>query len=153
MTKCNHVGKIIAERPFFGPVASGDNQWPPAHGGVTYEMECSLCGARRLENVNQQHREVGCWGPDRATRQTAAREAMKTAREAIAAVKPITCTRTDGLRLVLTLDEEGYVNARGDAHKETDVAAALRASGDFAARAQHARQLYLAAVRATHEAA
>ena len=34
---------------------------PAAHGNIRVEVECTACGGRRSENVNQNHIEVSPW--------------------------------------------------------------------------------------------
>ena len=54
----NHT--ILSCRPFFGPVAAPGEENPRAHGCVCYIVERED-GARRRENVNGPHVEVGPW--------------------------------------------------------------------------------------------
>lgn len=48
-------------RPFTRPVGDPQNQNRAAHGCVCYVVERVSDGARRLENVNGLHTEVGPW--------------------------------------------------------------------------------------------
>ena len=48
-------------RPFTRPVGDPQNQNRAAHGCVCYVVERVEDGARRLENVNGLHTEVGPW--------------------------------------------------------------------------------------------
>lgn len=48
-------------RPFTRPVGNPHDQNPAAHGCVCYVVERVEDGARRLENVNGLHTEVGPW--------------------------------------------------------------------------------------------
>lgn len=52
---------IIEARPFTRPVGNPHDQNPAAHGCVCYVVERVEDGARRLENVNGLHTEVGPW--------------------------------------------------------------------------------------------
>ena len=77
---CTHETTLeIHERCFTGPVgfdsgplATAGGQNRAAHGGVTSTTECRRCGARRLENHNGHHVELGQWWDDRRQKAEAA---------------------------------------------------------------------------------
>lgn len=82
MEKCNHQPHVIAEHAFSGSVAAYPytDENPAAHGNITQTQECTICGAHRSVNVNQQHEEFGAWGPTRAQRDAAERAAKLAAK-------------------------------------------------------------------------
>jgi len=70
---CTHTSTTdIATRCFTSSVAwPHSDEDPAAHGGVCVEVECDACGARRRENRNGRHVELGPWGPTRSERRQA----------------------------------------------------------------------------------
>lgn len=61
--KTNHTHETIKTsepRGFAGPVASGDEQNPRAHGNIEVTETCS-CGATRRVLINGLHEETGDW--------------------------------------------------------------------------------------------
>ena len=81
--RCEHpqgARRLLHEDAFQGSVAREPRtvENPAAHGGVRHTVECTGCGGRRTENVNQHHVEVSPWR-DVRREQRAADEAARTA--------------------------------------------------------------------------
>lgn len=77
MPDCTHPHRHdVAEVGFSGSVAvhpcTTENR--AAHGCVRTTVECLMCGARRHENRNWMHREVGPWWPHREEQEASQRE-------------------------------------------------------------------------------
>lgn len=112
MTKCTHEKCVeVDERGYTGPVSDDEN--PAARGCVTVTMRCCACGARRRENINGRHVEIGPWGPSLARRQEIARILRRRARDAIDRVRRCAECR-DG---VIAIDDDGFLITRlGEDH-------------------------------------
>jgi len=79
---------------------------PAAHGNITERVECTACGARRLENINGRHVEVSPWRGSYAERDAA----VQRARDAVRSTRPtpVTFTRaSDGETATVSVDTEG----------------------------------------------
>lgn len=150
-TACSHRRtRDLATHAYTGPVAGPRGEVNrAAHGCVCVTVECVSCGARRDENRNQWHLELGPWGPTRAARQRAAEDA-RTAASALAARRPapITLTRGDQEREVW-IDCDGYLVVVGGSIPDEAIASA---APDFLDAAQRLRRAVLAAERAEREA-
>ena len=144
---CTHISvREIATTGFVGPVCHGADENRAAHGGVTVHEECHSCGRRRSRNVNQWHEEIGAWSESREERRALARK-LDTDRRALvdARPEPRKCIRRDGLELVLSVDAEGYLCARGDNHHEHEAYAAWSTWPEAVAIAQSIRRATIAA--------
>lgn len=76
MTHRHRRWKESGPLPFWGPVATGDQQNRAAHGNVRYRQTCR-CGAVRDVLRNQGHEERGPWiEPERPTPSTIDRSGM-----------------------------------------------------------------------------
>jgi hypothetical protein len=121
---CDHVTTIqVRTRCYTGSV-NPKNENPVAHGNVCVEVECTLCGAHRLENHNGGQVEEGAWGPSREERAAKARAAEARVRQLIgAAPAPIQLVRGEQTTRV-SIDDDGMLTAVGEATGEDIVAAA-----------------------------
>lgn len=76
MSNCKHT-KTTSGRDygFTGPVAVEPYTYEnrAAHGGITYTVTCSDCGAEKQVNSNGNHIEESPWGPSRASREAQAK--------------------------------------------------------------------------------
>lgn len=125
---CRHdVTQALRETCFVGPVGDGDN--PAAHGGIRVEVECRDCGARRFENHNGRHREIGAWW-DRAGEVAALRADVQRAR-ARARQLGSREVRRGNTAVEVCIGDDGrlMVVAKRGRFSSTDEAAIVRASG------------------------
>jgi hypothetical protein len=60
MHKHKPIQSRTETRPYSGPVATGDDEDPRAHGNVTYVYHCE-CGATQRANSNAGTQEIGDW--------------------------------------------------------------------------------------------
>jgi hypothetical protein len=123
---CRHENaRVLRESCFVGPV--GDN--PAAHGGIRVEVECLDCGARRAENHNGRHREIGAWW-DRAGEVEVLRAAMERAR-ARARQLGSREVRRGNTAVEVCIGDDGLLRlvAKRGLFSSTDEAAIVRASG------------------------
>lgn len=87
---CKHLStKLVAERCFSAPVATGERENPAAHGNITDVYRCTQCGAWQLANINQKHVELSEWaGPtfaeEREKREAEQRNAERAEAERVA---------------------------------------------------------------------
>lgn len=148
-TKCTHKQtRELATRCFRAPVGPIGDQNRAAHGGVCATVECLACGARRQENHNGCHEELGHWGASRDERERAAAQAERAARN-MARPEPVSlslATRSgEALWTVqVSVDQDGMFvadDSRAGLRAE-DIAAA---APDFAAAALRLRRQVLRA--------
>ncbi len=116
MANCEHARTTdISEHCYTGSVAGiyGDEN-RAAHGGVCVTVECRSCGARRGENRNGRHVEVGAWGLTREQREAKAREAARVV-SALVERRPgdVTLRSDSGAEATVGVDREGYLVVRG----------------------------------------
>lgn len=105
MNHCPHLAtRDVRTRCYTGSVAREENR--AAHGNICVTVECIGCGAARLELRNGRHEELGPWGPSRAEREHAHREALRLVPPAPAAV---VLTLGDD-RVYVEQDDDGMVS-------------------------------------------
>lgn len=112
---CQHSEtRVVREYCFAGPIC-GAEVHRAAHGGVTFEIECRACGARREENRNQGFREIGPWGLSRADRVAVAhREVQRLLCLTPPVPPPLTLHHSDGRRAVVECDCDGMLSGLPD---------------------------------------
>jgi hypothetical protein len=147
-TVCEHKKtKVVREMCFRGSVSREENR--AAHGNIQLEVECLDCGARRAENRNGAHAEVGEWGDSAVEREIHARTLEKAARALCAKrPSPITLHRKDQ-SCTISIDEFGYFLLSSSALDVHDIAAA---APEFFEAAQALRWAVKAARAARAEA-
>ena len=145
MTACQH--EVVHERSescYRGSVSIHDEN-PRAHGGVRVEVECAACGARRSENRNGKHVEIGGWGSTREERADESRSATARVNEVRRIVSGRTATiRRGGDVVHVVIAADGYLLCSGSVDASEHVAA-LRACPALVADARALREAIAAA--------
>lgn len=117
---CKHRNTTCGrDRCFTGPVSRDENR--AAHGNMTYTVTCDDCGAQQDVNQNQGFFERGPWGASRAERERERvdanrqlkHELERELKERFAAISPLRLTSNKGRTATVSVDQEGYVIARG----------------------------------------
>lgn len=104
---CAHEQKTdLRTRCFAG--ALGDNR--AAHGGITVTVECNACGARRDENRNGKHVEVGPWGPSRAARQLEADTAKRAVQDLLKTRPDPVTLKNDNATVRVAVNHDGMIS-------------------------------------------
>lgn len=109
---CSHAStKTLSTHGFSGDVsvAPYTESNASAHGNITEHVECTACGARRLENVNGGHVEVSPWRGSTEERVAAVSIARAEARRT--RPEPVTMmTRgSDGASVTVHVDATGQL--------------------------------------------
>jgi hypothetical protein len=120
--------RITRVLPYSGPVSRDENR--AAHGGVRVEVERED-GARRFENINGKHVEVGSWGPSQEERRLEAQRAEARAAEIRASrPAPVTVRRGEAAVVVSIADDGTLVlDALAGRYSSADEVSIARGSG------------------------
>ncbi len=121
-----HTHQIGDDHCYTGSVAvepyTDENR--AAHGGITYDIECNACGARRSVNRNQSHVEVSPWRPSREVRR---QQAARLRASVPAAPAAVIMTCSDGRKVRASVDREGMIALEGSAYSTADERAIIAA--------------------------